>query len=223
MKNIMIIFLAFILSFPNNDQILHRINNEYYNRLIEVERPRLQITKPIRLNNSARIQKEVRTYIEHVNKSVEIKKEDKTEIEEENPKPEKSVKKETTKKIKKDVKETLSVSKEDIRLLALICMAEAEGECEYGQRLVIDTILNRVDSDKFPNSIYGVIYQKNQFTSMWNGRVNRVKPTDKFYKLAEEELRKRSNYDCIFFTAGQYSNYGKPMFRVENHYFSSYK
>lgn len=38
------------------------------------------------------------------------------------------------------------VSDADIELLALLTMAEAEGECEEGQRLVIDTVLNRVDN-----------------------------------------------------------------------------
>ena len=37
------------------------------------------------------------------------------------------------------------LSEEDISLIALVTMAEAEGECEKGKRLVIDTILNRMD------------------------------------------------------------------------------
>lgn len=41
------------------------------------------------------------------------------------------------------------MSKEDVELIALVTMAEAEGECEEGKRLVIDTILNRVDSEHF--------------------------------------------------------------------------
>ena len=65
------------------------------------------------------------------------------------------------------------VSEKDIELIALVTMAEAEGECEKGKRLVIDTILNRVDSKHFPDTVYDVVYQKNQFTSMWNGRVDR--------------------------------------------------
>ena len=40
--------------------------------------------------------------------------------------------------------EVFPLTQEEIELIALVTMAEAEGECEYGQRLVIDTILNRV-------------------------------------------------------------------------------
>ena len=38
----------------------------------------------------------------------------------------------------------------------------------------------------------------------------------------EEELLERTNYECVFFTAGGYSNYGVPMFQECCHYFSSY-
>ena len=53
------------------------------------------------------------------------------------------------------------VSEADIAIIALLTMAEAEGECEEGQRLVIDTVLNRVDDPHFPDNIYDVVYQKN--------------------------------------------------------------
>ena len=105
-------------------------------------------------------------------------------------------------------------------MLALLCMAEAEGECEKGKRLVIDTVLNRVDSKKFPNTIREVIYQKNQFTSTFNGRMDRCYVKKDIRKLVEEEVRSRLNSEVLFFTAGRYGDYGTPMFRVENHYFS---
>lgn len=115
------------------------------------------------------------------------------------------------------------LSEEDISLIALVTMAEAEGECEKGKRLVIDTILNRMDSEYFPDTAYDVIYQPYQFSSMWNGRADRCEVRDDICLLVKEELESRTNYDVIFFTAGCYSDYGVPMFQVENHYFSSYE
>lgn len=112
---------------------------------------------------------------------------------------------------------------EDISLIALITMAEAEGECEEGKRLVIDTILNRIDSEHFPNNTYDVVYQENQFSSIWNGRIDRCEVRDDICQLVMEELRSRTNMDVIFFTAGEYSKYGVPMFQLGNHYFSSYE
>ena len=112
------------------------------------------------------------------------------------------------------------LSYEDISLIALVTMAEAEGECEEGKRLVIDTILNRVDSEHFPNNVYDVVYQRNQFSSIWNGRIDCCEVKEDICQLVREELISRTNTDVIFFTAGEYSKYGVPMFQVENHYFS---
>lgn len=112
---------------------------------------------------------------------------------------------------------------EEIDLIALVTMAEAEGECEEGKRLVIDTILNRVDSEHFPDTVHEVIYYPNAFESMWNGRVDRCYVTEDIRQLVLEELESRMNYEVVFFTAGRYSIYGVPMFQVENHYFSKYE
>ena len=114
------------------------------------------------------------------------------------------------------------ISQEEIELIALVTMAEAEGETELGQRLVIDTILNRVDDSHFPDNVTDVIFQPNQFTSMWNGRVDRCYVKEELVELVQEELLERTNYECVFFTAGGYSDYGVPMFQECCHYFSSY-
>lgn len=120
-------------------------------------------------------------------------------------------------------KEVVELSDEDIDLIALVTMAEAEGESEEGKRLVIDTILNRMDHKYWPDTAYEVIYQPHQFTSMWNGRVDRCYVREDIVELVKEELESRTNYDCVFFRMDHYSKYGKPMFQVGCHYFSSYE
>lgn len=60
------------------------------------------------------------------------------------------------------------LTQEEIDLIALVTMGEAEGETELGKRLVIDTILNRIDHTSFPDTVYDVVYQPNQFSVMWN-------------------------------------------------------
>lgn len=113
-------------------------------------------------------------------------------------------------------------TQEEIELLALCVMAEAEGECEYGQRLVIDVVLNRVDDPHFPDTIYDVIYQKNQFAGMYGDRITRCYVKDELVQLVKEELENRTNEDVVFFRTGHYHSYGVPMFQVGVHYFSSY-
>lgn len=109
--------------------------------------------------------------------------------------------------------------REDIELIALVTMAEAEGECEEGKRLVIDTILNRVNSEHWPDTVSEVIWQPDQFTSMWNGRVDRCYVSEDICRLVVEELYLQTNTDVVYFTAGAYGEYGTPMFQVGNHYF----
>ena len=47
-----------------------------------------------------------------------------------------------------------------------------------GKADVILVVLNRVWSDKFPDSIEEVIYQKNQFSPVSNGRFDKVEPDE---------------------------------------------
>lgn len=111
------------------------------------------------------------------------------------------------------------VSEEDKRLIALVTMGEAEGESEMGKRLVIDTILNRVDHSLFPNTVREVIYAPKQFSCMWNGRSKWCYVQDSILRLVEEELQQRTNSDCLYFRAGHYG-IGTAMFQEGNHYFS---
>ena len=122
--------------------------------------------------------------------------------------------------VKEAAKPTLT--EQEIDLIALVTMAEAEGESEYGKRLVIDTILNRVDSELayMPDTVTDVIYQKDQFSSMWNGRVDVCYVTEEITQLVREELEHRTNNDVLYFHAGRYGAYGTPMFQEGNHYFS---
>ena len=118
--------------------------------------------------------------------------------------------------------EAETLPEDDIELLALVTMAEAEDEPEEGKRLVIDTILNRVDSEDFPNTVHDVVYQKAQFTSMWNGRVDRCEVREDICQLVREELAERTNSEAVYFRTGHYSKYGTPLFQVGGHYFSSH-
>ena len=69
---------------------------------------------------------------------------------------------------------------EESYLLARIAMAEAEGENTQSKTLVILTVLNRVMSEDFPDSIHDVIFEKSngvyQFSCIGNGRWNAVEP-----------------------------------------------
>ena len=107
----------------------------------------------------------------------------------------------------------------EVELIAQVTMAEADSETDIGRRLVIDTILNRVDSELFPDNIYDVIYQADQFSCMWDGRFYDVWPDEDAQKLVWEELGDRLNEDVLFYRT-EYFGYGTPLFQEGNHFFS---
>lgn len=64
------------------------------------------------------------------------------------------------------VKVPESISEGDFDLLVRLVAAEAGGEPYDGQVAVAAVVLNRMRSYKFPNTVRGVVYQENQFSSV---------------------------------------------------------
>lgn len=58
----------------------------------------------------------------------------------------------------------------NVAALAAIIECEAGGECYEGKVAVGAVVLNRVSSSRFPNTVMGVITQKNQFSPVASGR-----------------------------------------------------
>lgn len=119
------------------------------------------------------------------------------------------------------IEPALLYSDEEIDLIALCTLGEAEGEPEIGKRLVIDTILNRVDGYGFPNTIREVIYAPSQFACMTNGRVDHLVVDDATRALVIEELNNRTDHQVLYFRTEYYHDFGTPLYKVGNHYFST--
>lgn len=80
------------------------------------------------------------------------------------------------------------VSNADRQLLYRAVEAEVTG-AEYDDKLrVTNVILNRVNSDSFPNTIRRVIHQPNQFCIVRDNRINTVKVTDTSRKAVDDAL-----------------------------------
>ena len=67
------------------------------------------------------------------------------------------------------VKKT-SLSKNDFQLFTHLIYSEARGEPYQGQVAVGAVVLNRIDSEKFPNTLRDVIFQKDAFTAVNDGQ-----------------------------------------------------
>lgn len=78
-----------------------------------------------------------------------------------------------------------SYSKNDYELLCEITYAEAGNQTEEQQVAAAATILNRVESDSFPNTIKEVIMQKGQFASTRNGHIYACGKTVDFSKVPD--------------------------------------
>ena len=109
---------------------------------------------------------------------------------------------------------------DSLELLAICVEAEAGNQDLKGKRLVVDVILNRVDSDRFPNDIESVITQVGQFSSYWDGHMDAVyEPSEETFEAVKMELEDRLDSEVLFFTEGRYNPYCEPMFKYGAHYF----
>ena len=110
----------------------------------------------------------------------------------------------------------------ELELLAAVVEAEAGNQDMIGKRLVVDVVLNRVDSPLFPDTITEVLEQPGQFTTMWNGAVEDAgwhMQEDDYTAVMMEVTGTRLDYDIYFFTAGEYNASCKPAYIHGDHYF----
>ena len=76
----------------------------------------------------------------------------------------------------------------DYNVLLRIVQAEAGGCDMKGKILVANVILNRVESDEFPDTITDVVYEKRQFSPVSNGSINRCKVEEETVEAVDRAL-----------------------------------
>lgn len=115
--------------------------------------------------------------------------------------------------------------KDDSYLLCKIAMAEAESEGVKGKALVMLVVLNRVWSNEFPDTIEEVIFRKNQFSPVANGRYDAVEPDEECYealKLIQVDHWNESQ-DALYFESKSDSKWHSEnlefLFKYGKHYF----
>lgn len=94
---------------------------------------------------------------------------------------------------------------------------EARNQSELGKRLVIDTVLNRVESPDFPNSVKEVLSQPGQYCDP------KEYPDKDVYRLVAEEIYTRTNDKVLWYRTRKYHKYGTPILVEGDHYFSGGK
>ncbi len=115
-----------------------------------------------------------------------------------------------------EIEQTPAVSDEEMALLARVVMSEGCGVPYEGKRAICECVLNRVDSDEYPNTIADVINQPNQF---WTG--NNGEPNPECYQAVTDSISARMfPEDMYWFQKGKPS-YGFECYYDGYHHYSS--
>lgn len=110
----------------------------------------------------------------------------------------------------------------DVELLAQLIQAEAGNQDLHGMRLVADVVLNRVDDDRWPDTIEEVIYQKGQFSVVANGMFKKAanEISEEAYLAAEMEWNERLDDGIVFFNSGKSCLHGELGWKYGDHWFA---
>lgn len=110
-------------------------------------------------------------------------------------------------------------TEDDKKLIYNITFAEAGNQDIAGQRAVIEVILNRILSDKFPNTLTGVLSASGQF-STWRVR-NRVNSNTE-QKIALNQVYEEEpileTVDYVYFSRGR-NSYATNHVKIQDHWF----
>lgn len=129
------------------------------------------------------------------------------------------------KTVKQQKREVINITNEELLLLSKLVTGEARGESYEGQVAVAAVVINRVKDSRFPNTLEGVIYQKNAFSVVKNGRIN-AQPTSSTYRAAQEALYGNDpTNNAIYFwnpdiSTCSWINTLNPHLRIGNHVFA---
>lgn len=76
---------------------------------------------------------------------------------------------------------------QEIETMAHVVYGESRGESYQGQVAVAAVILNRVESNDFPDSVHEVVFQRNAFTAVNDGQYN-LQPNDTAYQAVKDAM-----------------------------------
>lgn len=107
----------------------------------------------------------------------------------------------------------------DVGMLSRLLYAEFRGQSDAERKVCADIVMNRVDHKSYPNTIAGVITEKNQFSSLNKGDINR-----KYYEDPSNTLNNSSNVrawrNCVSIAISAYNGYSRGISLGATLYFS---
>lgn len=108
-----------------------------------------------------------------------------------------------------------------MELMAKVVEAEAGNQGLLGKRMVVDVILNRVNDKDFPDTITEVIFEKNAFAVIGNGRYEKVEVTEETWQIIHMELEEISYPGLFYFCSTGFHEYGTSWNKIGDLYFNT--
>ena len=95
-----------------------------------------------------------------------------------------------------------TVTPDELDILHRIVWAEARGEDARGQQLIVNVIMNRVNSPGFPDTLRDVVFQPGQFSPIANGAFERATPDQRIRDAVQAAISGEDNsQSATFFRA----------------------
>ncbi len=103
------------------------------------------------------------------------------------------------------------LGEEDYNILLRIVEAEAGGEDEDGKLLVANVVLNRVNSEAFPDTVKDVVMQRSgrvtQFSPVASGRIWKVEVSEETVAAVQRALEGEDiSQGALYFASRRYAN-----------------
>ena len=96
-------------------------------------------------------------------------------------------------------KPVYEVTDEEFEILCRIAEAEAtDGTIEQKEN-VVSCVFARMESNEFPNTVKGVVFEKSQFSPISDGRYYSVKVTEDTKAAVNNILKNGKNHNYLFF------------------------
>ena len=97
-------------------------------------------------------------------------------------------------------------SEEDIAMIEAVVMHEVGYCSEESKIAVTHLILNRVESELFPDTVYEVLHQKGQFGAIHNYYDNELPVDEETSKTVRAAIESGSDHEAVFYYAPKYTN-----------------
>lgn len=117
-----------------------------------------------------------------------------------------------------NIKDSLKYNEDDLYILAHIISGEAQYCDETEQKYVGSVFLNRVNSDRFPNTFKEVAFQKKQYACTWDGNYKK-EPTEQNWAIAKWLLENGSVLPANVVFQAQFKQGDGTYIKTKYHYY----